>query len=110
MRRPRQCKDDIRIRLQDRQAATASPDYRRRQEETTSWEHLNPECAAKVDETIAGIAQPDLCRRQSPIDADRDLQFDLEKATALPNRTGPDVVQRTHPERGVLAQIENYRC
>src|SRR5438067_1958286 len=110
MLRPRQCQDDIPIRLEDREAANASPGYRHRQEETTSWEHLNPECAAEVDETIVEIAQPDLCRRQSPIDADRDLQFDLKKATALPNRTGPDGVQRAHRGRGVSVQIENYRC
>src|ERR1700737_1893558 len=110
MRRPRRCEDGNRIRLKDRQGARASPDCRRRREQTTFSERLNPECAVEVDETIAEIARPKRCRPRSPTDADRDRQYDPKKVTVLPIPTAPDAVQHVHLGQCVLIQNENYRC
>src|ERR1700736_91711 len=110
MPRPRRCEDGNRIRRQDRQGERAPQDCRRRREQTTFSERLNPECAAEVDETIAEIVRPKLCRPRSPTDADRDRQYDPEKATALPIPTAPDAVQHVHLGPCGLTQNENYRC
>src|SRR6266581_4543759 len=110
MHRPRQCEDGNRIQNRDRQGANARPDCPRRQEQTTSWARLNPECVAGVDETLAGSVQPGLCRRRSPTDADRDRQFDPEKALVLPTRRAPDAIQRVRSGPYVSARNENYRC
>src|SRR5207249_3618930 len=110
MHRPQRCAADNPIRPQDRQGGNASLDCRRRQEQTISGEQLNPECAVGVDETIAASVPPRLCRRRSPTDVDRDRQFDSEKATALPTRMAPDVIQGVRSGPCVSVRNENYRC
>ena len=110
MHRPQRCAADNPIRPQDRQGGSASPDCRRRREQTISWEQLNRECAAGVDETLAASAQPERCRRRSPTDVDHDRQFDSEKAAALRFRRAPNAIQRVRSEPCVSVRGENYRC
>src|SRR5437667_68397 len=110
MHRPQRCAADNPIRPQDRQGGSASPDCRRRREQTISWEQLNRECAAGVDETIAASVRPERCRQRSPTDVDPDRQFDSEKATALPDLTAPNAIQRVRSEPCVSVRGENYRC
>src|SRR5436305_8028052 len=110
MHRSQQYEDGNRIQSEDRQAAFASPDCLRRREQTSGAEQLNPECATGVDETIAASVRPERCRQRSPTDVDPDRQFDSEKATALPDLTAPNAIQRVRSEPCVSVRGENYRC
>src|ERR1700693_1055893 len=110
MRRSQRCEDGNRIQLSGHEAANASLDYRPRREQATSLARLTPEFALECGKTIGEIALPDRGRRRSPIDADRDRQFDLRKETARPIPKAPGAVQQAHWAPCVLTRTENCRC